>query len=65
MDDMLTMHPGLPCRLASMPSRGRKACVTDHAVTAITPLYLRVPATMTKQQSPAANGKAEVLLAMF
>ena len=26
MDDMLTMHPGLPCRLASMPSSGRKAC---------------------------------------
>ena len=29
MDDMLTMHPGLPCRLASMPSSGRKACATS------------------------------------
>ena len=26
MDDMLTTHPGLPCRPASMPSSGRKAC---------------------------------------
>lgn len=31
MDDMLTMHPGLPCRLASMPSSGRKACAAPPA----------------------------------
>ena len=35
MDDMLTTHPGLPCRLAPMPSSGRKACVAGRARTFI------------------------------